>query len=296
MKLLATGANGQVARALVEAAAKRSIDLLALGRPELDLTQPITVEQAVEKIAPDFVINTAAFTAVDLAEKESEVAFAVNGYGAGVLATICNQRKLPIIHLSTDYVFDGSKKRPYTEIDETSPLGIYGHSKLDGEKAVIAKNARHIILRTAWIYSPFGDNFVKTMLRLSDSQSILKVIDDQRGCPTYAPHVAEGILEITSKLYNIDKSESPWGIYNIAGLGETTWYWFAREIFAQSEKNSGPTAQVQAITTEQYPTPASRPANSRLNCTKLEQVFGITLPNWREGTADCVSRLLNKSI
>ena len=295
MKILVTGAKGQIARSLVEAAGGRGIDLMALGRPELELTDPNSIERAVKKTAPNYVINTAAYTAVDKAEEESELAMAVNRYGAGVLAALCNQRHIPIIHLSTDYVFDGSRKTPYTETDPTIPLGIYGHSKRQGEKAVIASTPHHIILRTSWVYSPFGHNFVKTMLRLADTRNEMKVVDDQHGCPTYAPHVAKGILEIIEILDNGVPSEDPWGIYNIAGTGETSWCGFARVIFAQSEKRGGPIAQVHPITTEQYPTPARRPANSRLNCTKLERVFGIALPDWREGTADCVARLVNKT-
>lgn len=295
MKILVTGGKGQLARSLVEAAGGRGIDLMALGRPAMELTDPNSIERAVKETAPDFVINTAAYTAVDKAEEESELAIAVNRYGAGMLAALCHQSHIPIIHLSTDYVFDGSRKTPYTETDPTNPLGLYGHSKRQGEKAVIANNPHHIILRTAWLYSPFGHNFVKTMLRLANTRNEMNVVDDQYGCPTYASHVAEGILEIIEKLGNGVPSEDPWGIYNIAGTGETSWCGFAREIFAQSEKRDGPTAKVHPITTEQYSTPARRPANSRLNCTKLKRVFGIALPDWREGTADCVARLVKKT-
>jgi len=292
MKLLVTGTKGQVARSLIEAASQRHIDLVALGRPELDLTDPVSIKRELEKAAPDFVINAAAYTAVDKAEKESEEAMAVNGFGAGALAAVCKEHSIPLIHLSTDYVFDGTKPEPYKETDIASPLGIYGHSKLEGEKAVIATNPQHIILRTAWVYSPFGNNFVKTMIKLAETRDELNIVGDQHGCPSYAPHIATGILDIIEHLHNGNISKAPWGIYNMAGSGETTWNGFAQEIFDESEKHGGPRAQVHSITTAEYPTPAKRPANSRLDCSKLTETFNITMPDWRQGTADCVTRLL----
>jgi len=291
MKLLVAGSRGQVARALAEAAADFDVDLAALGRPALDLTDPDSIEKAIEKAAPDWVINAAAYTAVDQAEEDREAVVAVNHHGAGALAAICGGRNIPLVHLSTDYVFDGSRKTPYTETDAVAPLGVYGRSKRDGEIAVIAGNPRHLILRTAWVYSPFGQNFVKTMLRLAETRDELNVVDDQRGCPTYAPHIARGILRIIAKLASGKGEKPPWGIYNMAGGGETSWCGFAREIFIQSEKLGGATARVHPITTWEYPTPARRPANSRLDCSKLAQVFGVTLPDWRDGTAACVARL-----
>lgn len=292
MKILVTGATGQVARSLVEIAKARAIDLVAMGRPELDLTIPDNIEHVIGKHYPDIVVNAAAYTAVDKAEEEGGRAIAVNRYGAGVLAATCNEHQIPIIHLSTDYVFDGQKKTSYTETDETNPLGLYGHSKLEGDRAVAAANPHHVILRTSWVYSPFGSNFVKTMLRLAQTHTELNVVDDQTGCPTYAPHLAEGILQVIASLFENDPEQRPWGLYNIAGSGDASWCGFAREIFAQSKIRGGPSVDVNPITTAQYPTKAQRPANSRLDCAKFERVIGIGLPDWRQGTADCIARLL----
>jgi len=296
IKLLVAGAQGQVARSLVEAAKERNVILDALGRPELDLTIPDTIRRSIEKTKPDFVINTAAYTAVDKAENEPETANAINHLGAAALSQICSDRNIPIIHLSTDYVFDGRKPQPYDETDPTSPLGVYGSTKLAGELAVAKANHAHIILRTAWVYSPYGHNFVKTMLQLAKSRSELSVVDDQLGCPTYAPHIADAILQIVENLTNSSERETIWGIYNIAGSGETTWCGFAREIFENSAKHGEKEVTVSPISTKEYPTPARRPENSRLACNKLNQVFGVTMPDWQTGVSDCVSRLLQKTL
>ena len=293
MKLMVAGARGQVALSLLEAGKRRKLNLVTRGRPDLDITDAGNIKRSMDREAADIVINAAAYTAVDRAEEEPDAAMALNHYGAGALAGVCHERGIPIVHLSTDYVFDGSKKTAYLEIDQTAPLGIYGRSKLAGERAVIAANPQYIIVRTAWVYSPFGNNFVKTMLRLAASRDELSVVDDQLGCPTYAPHIAEGLLDIAQALHSGAASNDPWGIYNMAGAGETSWCGFAREIFTRSIIGGGPVAQVHAISTAEYPTPAKRPANSRLDCSKLSMKFDVTLPHWREGTADCVARLLN---
>lgn len=198
-----------------------------------------------------------------------------------MLAENCARLDIPLIHISTDYVYDGGKKSPYVETDPTSPLGMYGHSKLEGDRDVIAANSQHIILRTAWVYSPFGHNFVKTMLRLGQTRDELSVVDDQQGSPSYAPHIAASIMQL-------------WGIYHMAGGGDTTWCRFAREIFAQSRRLGGPSAKVSPISTAQYATPAKCPANSSLDCSKLNETFGISLPDWHKGTAECVERLLEE--
>ncbi len=295
MKLLIVGNTGQVARSLAEAADSRGIAFSALGRPQLDLTQFDSVRSAVAAWAPDYVINAAAYTAVDNAEIEIEAAMAVNRDGARTLATACQENGVPVIHLSTDYVFDGSKPEPYTETDPTSPLGVYGRSKLEGENAVSAATASHIILRTAWVYSPFGQNFVKTMLRFAETRDELNVVDDQLGSPTYAPHIADGILQIVEKLDRSEGTNEPWGLFNMAGGGQTTWCGLAQEIFNQSGQCRGPTAVVHPITTDEYPTPTKRPANSRLDCRKLKNKFGIELPNWQTGTRACVTRLIRQT-
>lgn len=292
MRLLVTGWQGQVARSLTEAAARRKdVEACAVGRPALDLCKLPTILRALADTRPDVVINTAAYTAVDKAESEPDAAFALNAEGAGLLAKAAADRNLPIIHLSTDYVFDGTKPEPYREDDETRPLGVYGRSKCEGEGKVAAANHRHLILRTAWVISPFGANFVKTMLRLAGERPRLKVVDDQHGSPTYAPHLADAILELAAQIGRKGDA-TPWGVYHAAGTGETTWCGLAREVFACSLKLGGPAAEVDPIATSGYPTPARRPANSRLHTGKLARSFGLSLPDWRAGVAECVERLV----
>ncbi|MDX2308705.1 MAG: dTDP-4-dehydrorhamnose reductase [Hyphomicrobium sp.] len=293
MRLLVTGRNGQLALCLAELAAARGADLLAFGRPELDISDPRSVENALEAHSPDLVINAAAYTAVDKAEGEPGEAQRVNALGAANVARAAAGRGLPLVHISTDYVFDGTKPAPYVETDATGPIGVYGRSKLEGEDAVRASGGRHVILRTAWVYSPFGNNFLKTMLRLAATRPELTVVDDQIGNPTYAPDLARAILDIAPRLISDDNM--PWGTFHAAGTGDVSWCGFAREIVRCSTARGGPSADVRAIQTKDYPTPARRPANSRLDTTKLKSTFGITLPCWQEGVEDCVARLLPPS-
>ena len=295
MRLLITGSHGQVARSLAEAAARRQdVSALAIGRPALDLCLLPSILRTLADCRPDVVINTAAFTQVDKAETETAAAEALNRDGARLLAEAAAARGLPIIHLSTDYVFDGSKASPYGEDDATAPINAYGRSKLAGEQAVAAANPRHVILRTAWVHSPFGHNFVATMLRLARERPVLKVVDDQVGSPTYAPHLSTVILDVARLL--VERGEgAPWGLYHATGAGTTTWCGLAREVFRCSRTLGGPAAEVEPITTEQYPTPARRPANSRLDNGKLARVLGLALPAWQDGVAQCVERLLAAS-
>ena len=292
MKMLVTGTSGQLAQSLLEAGLAAGVQIVALRRPQLDLAIPATIRHAIADIRPDVVVNAAAYTAVDKAESEPDLAMRVNGDGAGCVAECCEKLGSTLIHLSTDYVFDGTKRAPYVESDPTGPASAYGRSKLAGEQAVAAACRRHVILRTAWVYSPFGNNFVKTMLRLAATRPELGVVDDQIGCPTYAPHLAQAILDITAVVVGQGAVRQPWGVYHAAGSGETTWCGFAREIFKQSAERGGPAASVKAIGTADYPTPARRPANSRLDCGKLETAFGVRMPDWRAGTAACVGRLV----
>ncbi len=295
MKILVIGKEGQLARSLAEMPRPAAVALETIGRPEIELTERPAIFAAIKRAAPDVVVNTAAYTAVDKAEAEAALAHAVNALGIANIAAACSVVKAKLIHVSTDYVFDGRKAAPYTETDPVCPLGSYGRSKLEGERLVAEACAEHIILRTAWLHSPFGQNFVKTMLRLAGSRAEIGVVDDQTGNPTYAPHAARAIMRIAELAGCRNAAPHLWGTYHLAGSGDATWFAMAREIFRVSGELSGPAAAVRAITTAEYPTPASRPANSRLDCSKLRNAFGIEMPEWRSGVAECVARLVGQS-
>ena len=295
MRLLIAGWQGQVARALVEAApACPDVKACAVGRAALDICEARSIERALSQIEPSIVINSAAYTAVDKAETDAERAFALNRDGARLLAEAAARRGIPIIHLSTDYVYDGHKREPYLEDDAPEPTTVYGRSKLEGEHAVREANPRHVILRTAWVFSPSGKNFVKTMLGQAAERNAVRVVDDQHGNPTYAPHLVAAILELARQL-SARKGEGdagPWGVYHAAGTGTTTWRGLAEEVFRRSAELGGPAAAVEPIASADYPTPAQRPANSQLDCSKLERTFGLRLPAWQDGVADCVERIV----
>jgi dTDP-4-dehydrorhamnose reductase len=293
MRLLIAGWQGQVARAFVEAVPGcADITACAVGRPALDVCDPKSIERAMGDLRPDVVINTAAYTEVDKAESEPERAFALNSDGARLLAQSAARRGAAIIHLSTDYVFDGDKDTPYIESDMPGPRTVYGLSKLAGEEAVRAANPRHVILRTAWVFSPMGRNFVRNTLRLAGEQDRLRIVGDRHGSPTYAPHLVTAILELARQLKAVAEGDGRWGIYHAAGAGSTTWYGLACEIMRRSEELGGPAAPVDPIPSSEYATAAPRPANSRLDCAKLEAAFGVKLPAWESGVAECVQRLL----
>ncbi len=289
MRILVTGSGGQVAQSLAERAGGH--DLIFAARPDFDLADPASIERVVTTVHPDLIVSAAAYTAVDQAEDEPALAMAVNGEGPGVLARAGARIGAPIIHLSTDYVFDGSLDRPWREDDPVAPLGVYGATKLAGEQAVRASGARHVIVRTAWVYSPFGANFVKTMLRLAASRDSLGVVEDQRGCPTSAFDIADAILGIVSSLER-DAAGTRDGVYHFAGTGETSWAGFARAIFAQSAALGGPSAEVNGIPSSAYPTRARRPTNSTLDCERFAEAFGIRAPDWRVSLNEVLRRLL----
>jgi dTDP-4-dehydrorhamnose reductase len=291
MRILVAGARGQLARALVEAARRRSnCRLVALGRPQLDLAVAASVIRALDDVQPDIVVNAAAYTAVDKAESEADGALAINRDGACVLAAAAGSCGRPIVHISTDYVFDGAKPEPYLETDAANPLGAYGRSKHEGELAVTAANPHHLILRTAWLYAPYGQNFLRTILRLAGERSRLGVVADQKGNPTYAPHLAAAILDIAAQLMS-GKPADTWGIYHAAAGGGTTWAAFADAIVRAGARLGAPQVQVEPITTRECARPARRPANSRLDCSKLERTFGIRLPPWQQGVEECIDEL-----
>ena len=286
--ILVVGRHGQVAQAL----ALRGFDGIphvALGRDEIDLTDSGAVERAFAAHNPRLVVNAAAYTAVDKAESEGDLAFAVNSDGAAILARLCAEAKIPLIHISTDYVFNGSKNVPYVEDDEIDPLNVYGVSKAEGERAIRGLLREHVILRTSWVCSSTGRNFVRTMLRLAESRNELSVVDDQRGAPTFATDIADAIGVISKHLLNGDGA---YGTYHLAGSGETTWCEFAREIFAQSAALGMKAPKVIAIPTSDFPAPAKRPLNSRLDCKKIRDVYGVELPDWRVSLGQCLNELL----
>lgn len=296
MRIAVTGKTGQVVTALIERGDAAGHEVIALGRPELDMAalDPASIRQALTACAPDVVVSAAAYTAVDKAESEVDLAFAVNGTGAGTLAAAAAALGVPLVHISTDYVFDGKLDRPYRESDPTGPSGVYGASKLAGEQAVLAACSNAAILRVAWVYSPFSGNFVKTMLRLAGERDGLSVVADQMGNPTSALDIADAILVVADNLV-AQTDPALRGVFHMTARGEASWADFAKAIFAASARRGGPHAQVTPITTAQYPTPAARPANSRLDCTSIEQAHGIVLPDWHDGLETVIDRLQTKT-
>jgi dTDP-4-dehydrorhamnose reductase len=295
MRVLTAGWHGQVAHALSALLATRTdVSAYAVGRPALDLATVPGVARTLFDIAPDVVINAAAYTNVDGAEDEPERARRHNAAGAAGLAAYAAKRGIPIIHLSSAYVFDGHQSRPYVESDPPQPSNAYGRSKLDSEQAIATANPRHIVLRTAWLYSPYGSNFVSTMLDRARSESAIDVVADQYGTPTYAAHLADAILGIATMVVDTP-SAAYWGTYHAAGSGRASWFDIASHAFRASAALGGPTAAAHPISSANYPTRAARLANSQLDCTRLREVFGIELPDWRTGVDDCVRQLLGQS-
>ncbi|WP_413992050.1 dTDP-4-dehydrorhamnose reductase [Labrys okinawensis] len=292
MRVIVTGREGQVARALAAASHRFGATAICLGRPDLDLERPEQATAILIAARPDVIVNAAAYTAVDKAELEPDKARAINTEGAAAAARAAQSAGVPIIQISTDYVFDGTLDRPYQENDATGPLGVYGRTKLDGENAVRAITPSHVILRTAWVYSTFGNNFVRTMLRLALTRDEIGVVADQHGCPTSADDIAVAILKLARQLTDHSAEPSfPWGIYHMAAQGDAVWADVADAVFARSKALGGPCAEVRRIETSAYPTPAKRPANSRLDSGKLAGL-GIELPNWRSSLDACVKALL----
>jgi dTDP-4-dehydrorhamnose reductase len=288
-RILVTGGSGQLATALAHAGG----DLVRLvGRPEFDFDRPETIEAAFRAADPWLVVNAAAYTAVDPAEHDEAAALRANRDGPCELGRLCTAAGIPLIHVSTDYVFDGAKLSPYIETDPTGPKGVYGATKLAGETAVFASGAQAIILRTAWVYATAGRNFVRTMLSLAQTRDMLRVVADQRGCPTAAADLAAAILEIAARLEAGGWNDTYGGVFHAAGSGETTWHGLALAIFEEASRHGAKVpSSVAAIATADYPTPAHRPANSRLDCSRLEAVFGIRLPHWRDSLARTVNEI-----
>lgn len=292
MRIAVTGRTGQVVQSLLARAAAAGVAVIPVGRPELDLEQPASTLQALAAVEPDCIVNAAAYTAVDRAEAEPDLAMRVNGFGAGAVAAAAAAFGVPLIQISTDYVFDGTAARPWRESDATAPLGAYGRSKLAGEQSVAASTDDYAILRTAWVYSPYGGNFVKTMLRLAETRDELGVVADQLGSPTSAPDLAEAIIAVGKALVARPRDAALRGVFHAAGTGEASWAELAEAVFAASAALGGPDARVKRIATADYPTPARRPANSRLDCSLLAERHGLRLPPWQESVRTCVAELL----
>lgn len=290
MRIAVFGAGGQVGQALARVARTRKVALTGFDRASADITDAAAVARAVEKVGADVVINCAAYTMVDKAEAEPARANEINEAGARNVARAAEAHGAALIHLSTDYVFDGTGRGAYLEDDEIAPLGAYGFSKAKGEAAVRDACARALIVRTAWVYGLEGANFVKTMLRLGAERDELRVVEDQEGCPTFADDLADGLLTIAAK------SGSHAGIYHLAGTGRTTWFSFAEAIFAHAAKHGRRTPRLVPIPTEDYPTPAKRPLNSVLDCTKAKRDFAVELPLWSDGLARMLDVELKKSV
>ena len=289
MKLLVSGARGQVGAALVALAGVEKVEVVGLDRSGLDIADKDAVFRVVEEHQPDIVVNAAAYTDVDRAEDEPELAFQVNRDGAKYVALACVAASIPLIHLSSDYVFDGRKSEPYSEDDLPNPLGVYGRSKWAGEEAIRAALDRHIILRTSWVFSPRGSNFVHTILSLARERDELRVVSDQYGCPTPADDIARALLVIAHKLVEVQNS---WGVYHFAGLPPTTWFAFAQAIVDEANlRGMSRVESVTPISTSQYPTRALRPMSSVLATDKIEATFGIREADWRGALPGTISAI-----
>lgn len=289
MTILVTGGTGQLATALVALAGGR--DLVALGRPTLDFDQPDHIQDLLAVHRPSLIINAAAYTAVDKAEADEAAAFRANASGPAILARYCAAADVPLIHVSTDYVFDGTKGAPYVETDPANPIGVYGASKRAGEIAVLAACPKALILRTSWVYAPYGRNFVLTMLGAAQRVPTLRVVADQIGCPTAAPDLASAILAITDQLGQGWLDEYA-GVYHAAGTGATSWYGLASAAFTEATRHGRVAPEVIPIATADWPTPVQRPADSRLDGAKLAHRFGVRLPAWQ----DALRRMIDQAL
>jgi dTDP-4-dehydrorhamnose reductase len=293
MKILVLGSKGQLGQCLNDQLAITEHDVVYTSRGKIDIAEFEVTKTQILKISPDIVINATAYTAVDKAEEEHQVAERINHLAVANIASICKKLDCWLIHVSTDYVFDGNSEVPYKEDNPTNPQGVYGGSKLKGEAAIESSGCKYLIIRTAWVYSEYGNNFLKTMLRLGADRDELSIVGDQIGCPTYAQDIAKSIVSILSCL---DLKDSSSGIYHYCGDEPCSWYDFARAIFLEAEVQVLKTpSYVKSITTADYPTPAIRPAYSVLDCSKIESCFDVTSSNWRDGIKIVIDRLEGQS-
>ena len=294
MKILITGASGQLGQELIRQGRASDFSIESLNRQELDISNEAQIAQTLPNVSPSIVINAAAYTDVDKAETEYNMAYAVNKDGPAYLARYCSDYGVALIHISTDYVFDGSKGRPYRENDPILPLGVYGQSKAQGEAVIRSRLKNHIIVRTSWLYSVYGNNFVKTILKLIQERPNLQVVDDQFGSPTSASDLAEALLIIASKIAtggNVD-----WGTYHYCGKGITTWHGLAEKIVQLAQSYGAlPIKQLTPVTTAEWPTPVKRPPYSALDCSLFKSQFGIALKPWQESLKHTIDRLLSEN-
>lgn len=290
-RILVTGGSGQLATALARQGGER---VQVVGRPAFDFDRPESIDAGFAAAAPAVVVNAAAWTAVDAAESDPEGAARANRDGPARLARLCAAAGVPLIHISTDYVFDGRKGAPYVETDPTGPTGVYGRTKLEGEQAVVSACKRGVVLRTSWVYSATGKNFVRTMLTLGQTRDRLRVVADQKGCPTAAADLADVVLGVVDAV-NQGWRDEYGGVFHTAGTGSTTWHGLAEAAFEAGSRHGLRRPVVEAITTADYPTPAQRPADSRLDCGKLHRVFGLAQPPWQESLARTVDELLARA-
>lgn len=287
LKILITGQHGQVSRELQQRLQGLG-ELVVLGRDQLDLANPEQIRQQVRSHRPGLIINAAAHTAVDQAENEPDVAFAINATAPGILAEEAKALGIPLIHYSTDYVFDGSKPAPYTEDDVPNPLGVYGASKLAGERAIAAVGGQYLILRTSWVYSSHGKNFLLTMQRLLQEKPHMRIVADQIGAPTWAGTIANSTRALIERWQAGQAGD--WGVYHLTAQGETSWFGFAQAIGEQLLTEGKACAALEGIPASEYPTPAKRPLNSRLDCSRLQQQWQVSQPQWREALRECLAQ------
>jgi dTDP-4-dehydrorhamnose reductase len=291
MRIAVTGTSGQIAQALLEQAPRAGVTVVPVGRPALDLLQPEGILAALAAVKPDAIVSAAAYTAVDRAESEPDIAHAINGRGAGVVAAAAAMLGIPVVHLSTDYVFDGSKPEPWVESDPIRPLNVYGASKLAGELAVAAETANYAILRIAWVFSPFSTNFVRTMLRLAETRDRVRVVADQHGGPSSALDIADAVITVARRLCEHAEPRLR-GVFHLGTSGEATWADFAEAVFGGLAARGGPRVLVERVTTAEYPTPAKRPLNSRLGSDLIASIHGVKLRPWQAALEPVLDRLV----
>jgi dTDP-4-dehydrorhamnose reductase len=293
MRVLVVGRLGQVGTELALKLPAAGHETLSLEPPELDLLRPETVRACLEAFRPEVVVNAAAYTAVDKAEDDSALAHAINRDGTALLGRETARIGVPMVHFSTDYVFAGDKAAPYVEGDPVGPVGVYGASKLAGDLALAAANPRHVVLRTAWVCSAHGGNFVKTMLRLGRERAELGVVADQLGAPSFADDLADAVVALLPRLVAAPAGDAGFGTFHLTGQPFTSWHGFAAAIFAGAAARGAPTPVLRAITTADYPTRARRPANSRLDCSRIAAVHGVRAADWRVSLDRCLGVLLS---